>query len=254
MSSLISSGTGGLGNKALVVLLILGYALLYWARRLQPRGESQRGARHRLEVFRAKNYALLEPSHVGVASRFRLDDYQVKLIPLVAPAPPLAPLALPNKTGSFFFPVSVAAQAPSNNDVARTNAAAFTISDKITITSIVGIFELTCKKSIVKLPCQHFCAYAEVSGLVKGVGERLSICRRRERGSVEPRREKVRATIRPANAENQPEDTFRRFDRVDNMARLVGFLVGRVEWTCLGTSDRGLGQDQAREVSEVMGW
>jgi hypothetical protein len=52
------------------------------------------------------------------------NDYQLKLIPLVAPPPPLAPPAVPKKTGSSFLPVSVAAHAPSNNDAARTKTGA----------------------------------------------------------------------------------------------------------------------------------
>jgi hypothetical protein len=77
--------------------------------------------------------------------------YQLKLIPLVAPPAPLAPLAPPKKTGSSFFPISVAAHAPSNNDAARTKTAAgqaIPMADKSVILSLVDIFELARKKSI----------------------------------------------------------------------------------------------------------
>jgi hypothetical protein len=61
--------------------------------------------------------------------------------------------------------------------------------------------------------------------LIKAVCERLSICRRSERGSIEPRRERLRIAVRGANAEIQPGNYFGRFDRVDNIARLVGFFI-----------------------------
>jgi hypothetical protein len=45
-------------------------------------------------------------------------DYQLKLIPLVAPPAPFDPLAEPKRTGSSFFPASSALQAASINDAA----------------------------------------------------------------------------------------------------------------------------------------
>jgi hypothetical protein len=80
-------------------------------------------------------------------------DYQLKLIPLVAPPAPLAPLAPPKKTGSSFFPVSVAAHAPSNNDAARIKTAAgqaIPMAEKSLILSLADIFELAREKSIDK--------------------------------------------------------------------------------------------------------
>lgn len=71
-------------------------------------------------------------------------DYQLKLIPLVAPPAPLAPLAPPKKTGSSFFPISVAAHAPSNNDAARAKTAAgqvIPMADKSVILSLVDFFD-----------------------------------------------------------------------------------------------------------------
>jgi hypothetical protein len=52
----------------------------------------------------------------------RLDgalDYQLKLIPLVAPPPPFDPLAEPKRTGSSFFPASSVLHPASSNDPAR---------------------------------------------------------------------------------------------------------------------------------------
>jgi hypothetical protein len=68
--------------------------------------------------------------------------YQLKLIPLVAPTSPFAPLAPPKKTGSPFFPVSVAAHAPSNNDAARTKTGtgeSIPVTDRNAIFSVVNI-------------------------------------------------------------------------------------------------------------------
>ena len=61
--------------------------------------------------------------------------------------------------------------------------------------------------------------------LIKAACERLSICRRSERESIEPRKERLRFTVREANAEIQPGNYFGRFDRDDNTARLVGFFI-----------------------------
>jgi hypothetical protein len=69
-------------------------------------------------------------------------DYQLKLIPPVAPPPPFAPPAPPKKTGSSFFPVSVAAQAPSNNDTVSTKIGAerlIPVTDERAIFSAVNI-------------------------------------------------------------------------------------------------------------------
>jgi hypothetical protein len=66
--------------------------------------------------------------------------YQLKLIPLVAPPPPLEPLAVPKITGSSRVPLSVAAQAPSSSDVARTKTAAGKAdraADKCAIVTVV---------------------------------------------------------------------------------------------------------------------
>jgi hypothetical protein len=79
-------------------------------------------------------------------------DYQLKLIPLVAPPAPLAPLAPPKKTGSSFFPVSVAAHAPSNNDAARSKTAAgeaIPIADKSDIFSVVDILNYLAKSLLI---------------------------------------------------------------------------------------------------------
>jgi hypothetical protein len=59
-------------------------------------------------------------------TKFPGRDYQLNRIPLIAPPPPLAPPAVPKKTGSSFLPLWVvgAAQARSNNDAARTKSAA----------------------------------------------------------------------------------------------------------------------------------
>jgi hypothetical protein len=46
--------------------------------------------------------------------------YQLKLIPLVAPPPPLPPPAFPYITGASFFPVFPSAQASSNKDSPKT--------------------------------------------------------------------------------------------------------------------------------------
>ena len=67
-----------------------------------------------------------------------------------------------------------------------------------------------------------------VCGLVRAVCEGLSICGRSERDSSGMRRERLRATLRMANAEIQPGNYFGLFDWVDNLAPLVGiFIVNR---------------------------
>jgi hypothetical protein len=74
-------------------------------------------------------------------------------------------------------------------------------------------------------------ARGRFSALVKAVCERLSICRRSERDSIEPRRERLLPPIRKPDAENQPGSHFGRFDRADNIAHFLGFFVaaqGRV--------------------------
>ncbi len=77
--------------------------------------------------------------------------YQLKLIPLVAPPAPLAPLAPPKKTGSSFFPVPVAAQAPSNNEAARTKTAAGeTIPIADNILGVADIFESPGKSLLIE--------------------------------------------------------------------------------------------------------
>ena len=74
--------------------------------------------------------------------------YQLKLIPPVAPPPPLAAPPAPKKTASSFFPVSVAAHAPNNNDAARTRtgtAEAIPLTEKNAIVSVVdSLFGVTC--------------------------------------------------------------------------------------------------------------
>jgi hypothetical protein len=61
--------------------------------------------------------------------------------------------------------------------------------------------------------------------LLKEACEGLTICRRSERHSVEPGRERLRATIRPSNAEIKPGHHFDRLDRADNIAGLVGIFI-----------------------------
>jgi hypothetical protein len=52
-----------------------------------------------------------------------LPAYQLRLTPLVAPAPPFPPPAPPKITGSFFFPLSASAHPLSNSDAARSKTA-----------------------------------------------------------------------------------------------------------------------------------
>ena len=59
--------------------------------------------------------------------------------------------------------------------------------------------------------------------------EGLSICGRSERDSIGMRRERLFATLRVANAEIQPGNYFGLFDRVDNLARLVGFFIVKLD-------------------------
>ena len=67
-----------------------------------------------------------------------------------------------------------------------------------------------------------------VCSLVRAVCEGLSICGRSERDSIGMRRERLRATLRVANAEIRPGNYFGFFACVDNLARLVGvFIVHR---------------------------
>jgi hypothetical protein len=67
--------------------------------------------------------------------------------------------------------------------------------------------------------------HADYCSVLKAVCERLSFRRRRERHSVEPRREKQRSTIQLSDAEIKPGNQFDCCDRNDNIARRVGFFI-----------------------------
>jgi hypothetical protein len=89
--------------------------------------------------------------------------YQLKLIPPVAPPPPFAPPAPPKKTGSSFFPVSVAAHAPSNNDTISTKSGAesfIPVTDESAILSAVNILnyvgKVDCKEQLNSAVASRF--------------------------------------------------------------------------------------------------
>ena len=96
-------------------------------------------------------------------------------------------------------------------------------------------------------------ARVRVCSLVRGVCEGLSICGRSERDSIGMRRERLRATLRGANAEIQPGTYFGLFDCVDNLAPLVGiFIVNRTTKDSVSADRRvgGSASPQARGVVE----
>ena len=81
-----------------------------------------------------------------------------------------------------------------------------------------------------------FAAVSSLYSMIKAICERDSICRRRQRDSVETaREEKTSVTVHSANAEIQLSDALRRFDGANNIARYVGFLIA---WAGRETSCR----------------
>ena len=75
-------------------------------------------------------------------------------MPLVAPTSPFAPFALPKKTGSPCFPVSVAAHAPSSKDAARTKTGTrefMPVTDRNAIFSVVNILN-----HAANVYCNHY--------------------------------------------------------------------------------------------------